>query len=286
MPYILSRRNLLRLAAAPAALALAQDRSSSRKWALLSDVHIPTDPSEAYRGFRPVENLKKTVPAVEAFKPDGMIICGDLARLEGLPGDYEALGALVRPVAEQTPVAMALGNHDDRKNFLAAFSSRPGEAQSVQGKWVSVLDAGPVRIVLLDSLLYVNRVAGLLGKAQRQWLETYLRSNQAPTVFFVHHTLDDTDGAMLDSQRFFEIIRPAKQVKAVFYGHSHRYRYDEDDGLHLVNLPAVGYNFNDAEPVGWVEALFRKDGGDFTLRAIAGNTEQSGKTVSLRWRSS
>jgi hypothetical protein len=54
--------------------------------------------------------------------------------------------------------------------------------------------------------------------------------------------------------------------------------------MHLINLPAVGYNFNDGEPVGWVEASFTAEGGDFRLRAIGGNTEQDGKRVSLRWR--
>ena len=95
--------------------------------ALLSDTHVPADPSNEHRKFRPFEELKKVVPEVVAAKPDGALLWGDLARLEGLAGDYQNLKTLLEPVTAEMPVAFVLGNHDDRKNFLAAFgSSQPG----------------------------------------------------------------------------------------------------------------------------------------------------------------
>jgi hypothetical protein len=51
----------------------------------------------------------------------------------------------------------------------------------------------------------------------------------------------------------------------------------------LVNLPAVGYNFRDEEPVGWVEARFHSKGADLKLRALAGNRADDGKVTSLPW---
>jgi 3',5'-cyclic-AMP phosphodiesterase len=80
------------------------------------------------------------------------------------------------------------------------------------------------------------------------------------------------------------IVTPHRKVKAVIYGHTHRYRYDVVSGIHLVNLPAVGYNFADQEPVGWVDSVLGKDGGEFTLHAFGGNLQQNGKTTSLHWR--
>ena len=100
----------------------------------------------------------------------------------------------------------------------------------------------------------------------------------------MRRTLDDRDSPRLDVERMFRIVRPHKMVKAVFYGHSHAYRFEEQDGIHLVNIPAVGYNFVDREPVGWVEAVFTPEGGSFTLHAIVGNTSAGGKTTTLRWR--
>ncbi|MEZ6073555.1 MAG: metallophosphoesterase [Pirellulales bacterium] len=90
-----------------------------------------------------------------------------------------------------------------------------------------VYETAPVRVLVLDSLLYVNQVAGLLGKAQRQWLTDFLSgAPPKPTVLFVHHTLGDGDGELLDADRLFDIIEPHQQVKAVFYGHSHQYRFE------------------------------------------------------------
>ena len=73
-------------------------------------------------------------------------------------------------------------------------------------------------------------------------------------------------------------------MKAILYGHSHRYAYDVWEGVHLMNLPAIGYNFNDDQPVGWVDVKLTATGGAFTLRALGGSMEKDGKTVAFAWR--
>ncbi|MBL7154500.1 MAG: metallophosphoesterase [Phycisphaerae bacterium] len=255
------------------------------RWALLSDTHIPEDVNDNYRGFYPYRNLEKIVPQVISNAPDAVAITGDLARLTGKVGDYANLKKLLTPLAEKTPVFMALGNHDDRGNFLKAFDKLPGDRQPVAGKCVVVAETPPVRLIMLDSLLYVNKVAGLLGRAQRQWLENYLRtSDETPTILCLHHTLSDGDGDLLDVPRFYGLIKSVRKVKAIVYGHSHEYRFSEYEGIHLINLPATGYNFNDADPVGWVEARLTARGGDFVLHATAGNTEEDGSVRKLTWR--
>ena len=272
-------------ALAPLGIMMSRAAGASQRWALLSDTHIPANPEEAYRGFKPVENLKKVVAEVAAAKPEGALICGDLARLEGLTPDYEMLKSLAAPIIEKMPLAMTLGNHDNRKNFLATLGSSQQGKQSVQGKSVMVVDGPAVRFVMLDSLLQSNVTPGQLGRTQRAWLSEYLKTaSDKPTLIVVHHTLDDGDGSLVDFDRLFEIVKPHKKVKAILYGHSHVYRYDVTDGIHLVNLPAIGYNFTDAQPVGWVESVLTSQGGDFTLRSFGGNQEKNGKTVSLKWR--
>lgn len=253
--------------------------------AFLSDTHISEDVENNYRGFFMYRNLQKIVPQVIHNSPEGVIISGDLARLEGQSGDYANLKKLLTPLSEKTPVYLGLGNHDNRKNFLDTFSPSTVEEQAVKDKHVLVLRQGPVRLIILDSLLYTNRVAGLLGKAQRLWLNDYLhKSDDTPTLLVVHHTLADGDGDLLDVDKLYGMIKPQRKVKGIIYGHSHHYHYDVIDGLHLINVPAVGYNFSDAEPVGWVEAHLHKNGGDFILHAIGGNLEKNGKTTSLEWR--
>ena len=251
-------------------------------WALLSDTHVASDREDTYRGFKPYENLKALVPQVQKINPQGVIINGDVARLAGEPADYQLVKALLNPLTQDMPVHMTLGNHDDRDHFARAF---PTTRTLVEEKYVHVIETSPVRMILLDSLLYVNKVVGLLGKKQRRWLELFLDSaEQKPTLIFVHHTLGDEDSDLQDVERMFAIIRPHPSVKAVLYGHSHQYKYQQRDGIHLINLPAVGYNFTDDEPVGWVEARLSSRGGDFTLHARGGNQSSDGKTTHLDWR--
>jgi Icc protein len=216
--------------------------------------------------------------------PLGVLICGVAARLEGLPIDYQELRGLLQPLADQTPVFIGLGNHDDRANFHKAFPNSAGTKATIGGKHVLVIESEPVRVILLDSLLYVNKVAGLLGKNQRAWLAEYLAANQdKPTVLFVHHTLTDNDGDLLDADRLFEIVEPRRQVKAIFFGHSHVWSLSQRKHIQLINLPAVGYNFRDQDPVGWVEARFHGRGVDLTMRAFAGNRADDGKVTRLLW---
>jgi len=280
------------LAAVGGAIALGPRRSPAdagreqARWAFLSDTHIAADPENNYRGFYPYRNLQKAVEWIRSDLPEGLVITGDLARLTGQPGDYENVKRLLAPIIESRPVCLALGNHDDRDNFLGAFENPGGDRQAVRGKHVVTVNAGPVRFILLDSLLYVDKVPGLLGKAQRTWLEGYLRTcDDRPTILFVHHTFDDGDGDLLDVLRLFDLVKPIAKVKAIVYGHSHEYSYSQLEGIHLINLPATGYTFSNAEPLGWVEAQLTSTGAGFTLHALDGNTDFDGFTKTLSWRS-
>ena len=183
-------------------------------------------------------------------------------------------------------MVITLGNHDDRDNARKAMAKLAGENQAVVQKMVSVIDAGPCNLVLLDSLMITAISPGLLGSAQRKWLAGYLGENAGkPAVVFVHHNPDgESDGALLDADRLLAILRPQRHVKMLVFGHTHVFSLDKTDGLHLLNLPAVGYNFADGNPVGWMDAVFRSDGADLTLHAIAGEVRDDGRQEHLRWR--
>ncbi len=297
MPFIfdarLGRRDFFKISSlAGAAVVSAGCRTPAGRTAagpelhlaLLSDTHIPANRSEAYRGFKPWENLQAVAPHVVAARPAGVVLCGDAARLEGKVEDYQELRTLLEPVAAVAPVYIALGNHDDRANFRKVFAAPSGTLADAGGKHVTVIEHPAVRAVVLDSLLYVNQTAGLLGRAQREWLAGQLpKMNDRPVVLFVHHTLGENDGELLDAEKLFALVRPHRHVKAIFFGHSHVWALLRRDRLNLINLPAVGYNFNDQQPVGWVDARFRADGVSLTLRALAGNRTDDGRTTFVSW---
>lgn len=287
----LSRRNFLAASAAMAggltisAKSLTADDPNEgiARLALLSDTHIPAVAPNGHRGFVPAENLQMCVPQVVESAAVAAIINGDAARLVGEVDDYVVLKELLTPVAERMPVHIGLGNHDDRDNFFRIFEQQE-RPELVQGKHVSVFEVAGTRFVVLDSLLYVNQVAGLLGRVQREWLAEFLNDNdERPIVFFVHHTLGDFDTDLLDFDRVFRIMEPYHKVKAIFYGHSHRYLVEQRGHIQLINQPAVGYNFNDEQPVGWLYAEFDNSGVHLTLHAVGGNTEGNGQTLRVDW---
>jgi 3',5'-cyclic-AMP phosphodiesterase len=295
MPFVIDRRAFLKqsliaagaFAAAGAPAMRARDANGGTvRWALLSDTHIAADPSDTYRGFKPHENLAKVVGQLKESHLDAILVNGDLARLEGKPVDYVRFTDFVDPLADQSALVVTLGNHDDRKNARGALTKLAGERQPVEQKFVTVLDADPVRFVLLDSLMATNITPGQLGKSQRDWLAASLGQNPAkPTIVFVHHNPDpESDGGLVDADRLLALLKSQRQVKALFFGHLHIYRHTQLDGLHLINLPAVGYNFADGEVVGWLEASFTGQDGELKLHAIGGDMKNDGQATKLQWR--
>jgi 3',5'-cyclic-AMP phosphodiesterase len=259
-------------------------RSATVHWALLADPHISADPSRAYRGLRPAEHAREAVAEIPNAGLQAALIAGDLAWDEGLPGDYTHLRAILEPLAAQMPVSLMLGNHDSRPAFLAEFCPRAPTEPAVENA-LSIIEHGPVRWILLDSLFRTDIVAGLLGRAQRCWLRRRLEaSDQRPTLVVVHHPLDDDDDSLLDGDRLFRLVEPFQQVKAILTAHDHAYRVDSRGGIHIVSLPALGIPFDEREPLGWIEASLSDTAGAFTFHAVGENRSGDRSVTTLAWR--
>ena len=286
----LSRRHILKkglaLAAGVAALGprcvLGEAPEDCTRWAFLSDTHIPSDPYRRCWGHRPYENLREIVAHIESDLPDGLVVTGDLARRNGRVEAYDNLKTLLAPVVHKRPVCLGIGNHDDRNDFSQAFAGTALGGLPVANRHIVTVDAGPVRFVVLDTLYFVNMMPGLLGRSQRVWLETLLRvCDERATILCLHHT-PKVD--LLDGGPFFDIIGPMAKVKAVVYGHSHEYEISQYKGIHMINLPATGFNLSRRQPVGWVEAQLTAKGAQLTLHAIGGDRRLAEHTERLRWR--
>lgn len=289
----MSRQSFLRLTSAWVAGAWVPYYAAARgfggeaatnRFALCSDTHIAEDPKETYRGFFPAANLQAVIQDICDYPFDMAFINGDAARLDGKQEDYLHLQKLLQPLAKHCPITIGLGNHDDRDVFRKVFS--PVYADEVKGanKHVTIVDTAHGRWLVLDSLMYVNKAAGQLGKAQRLWMAEYLKkSTDKPLWILVHHTLGDNDGELMDSGPLLSLVKAAPHVKAIFYGHSHQYHVKQDGGLYLVNIPAIGYNFSDKEPVGWIECETMAGGMRLKLHAMAGDQSKNGETHTLKW---
>ncbi len=148
-------------------------------------------------------------------------------------------------------------------------------------KVVTVVDAGVVRLVCLDSLRRSDIVSGRLDQPQLTWLDKWLAAHaDKPVALFVHHPLDDVGNGLLDAPDLLDVLRRHVQVKAIFTAHDHVFSHREQDGLLVVTQPAVGFPFDATAMHGWLKAEFSADRVSLTPWSI---NDGSKKTVRLTW---
>ncbi|MEO6742600.1 MAG: metallophosphoesterase [Chthoniobacteraceae bacterium] len=295
----LSRRTFLRRSFAAGAglltfpaLRAAERRADPDLWALLSDTHIAADRTAVLRDVNMTDHLEAAVRGVRALaaRPAGVFVNGDCAVLKGLAEDYATFSSLITPLREAgLPLHLTLGNHDDRDVFWTSLKNARPAAPPLASKHVSIVEGTRANWFLLDSLDEVNKTPGTLGDEQRAWLVKALDANTAkPALVMVHHNpvtpTPEKKTGLTDAEELLAILLPRRQVKALFFGHTHTWRCAEQDGLHLVNLPAVAYPFAATEVTGWVDVKLSKKGAVLRLHAHDTQHAAHGKITGLTWR--
>ena len=320
LPPISRRRFLSGSLAAGAGLLLqraswaADAPADPNRWALMADTHIWQRRNGVHSGVNMAANFRQARQEILALdrRPAGAIVAGDCAFMQGDTSDYATLVDLVKPLrAGGIPMHFALGNHDHHANFRRAVADQrpPQEAVAeVPDKYISVLETPHANWFLLDSLedppakpdpagkaradsLHVhfqdagsNWVSGSLGKAQLDWLGKGMDARtDKPAILLDHHYLSLGSG-LRDTAALLEVMGPRKQVKAVVFGHSHTWQRTRWQGIHLVNLPAVAWVFDPAQPKGWVDIELAPHGATLVLHCLDRQHPKQGERVELKWR--
>ncbi|MDR2114950.1 MAG: metallophosphoesterase [Planctomycetaceae bacterium] len=275
------------------------ETQSQDVWAFLSDTHIPADRNKTggNPSINPVEHLaqiRTDIFSGQTGKPCGLIVSGDCVYLHGLPNDYKTLLEEFLPFRKKgLPVHFVMGNHDNRQAFLNAVAQSIGEKspQTIPARLHSIVETPKVNFFLLDSLDKTNHTPGLFGKEQIQWLTDELDSHRdKPAILVGHHNPDysrnivKASGALQDTTEFFEQIRERKQVKAYFYGHTHTWKTLRINGIHMINIPATAWRFDQNQPFAWVLLTLKDNGMSLTLRSIDPEHPKHNEILHLAWR--
>ena len=296
LPPISRRQFLVRSLAGGAALALspsllaAARRADPDSWALLSDTHLAADRSLVARGINMTDHFTKVSGELLALPklPAGVFITGDCAYNSGQPDDYRHVAELLEPIRQgQMPVHLALGNHDNRERFWEALPVENATQRPLADRQVALLRTPRANWFVLDSLEKTLSAPGLLGQEQLAWLAKTLDANrEKPALVLIHHNPGFSGNIGLkDTAALFEVIRPRKHVKAYIFGHTHAWNVGQDEsGIHLINLPPVGYVFTAGMPAGWVHANLAQDGIRLELRCVDTAHESHGQVSKLKWR--
>lgn len=223
------------------------------RWAWAADTHICGDADASQSGFQPARQLERAVSEMRQFGPSGVLVNGDLAWSLGQCVDYERLLGIMHPLAMQTALVLAVGNHDDRGNLLACLANRSDPAP----QWLAaVVEQPPFRLIALDSSIDAQTVGGEIGGAQLAWLEDELEAEpRAPTIIFLHHPGESSSEGCSDFSDLVRLVQPRRCVQAVVTAHDHEYCVGQVGGVHHVRLPAVGFPFEEHTPTGWIAAV-------------------------------
>jgi DNA repair exonuclease SbcCD nuclease subunit len=261
--------------------------------AFLSDTHIESNLATSARNINMADHLRQAVSEILKLDPAPahVLLNGDFAFDRGQPGDYATGVKLIAPIREAgLPLHISLGNHDHRANFLAGIPQEHHFEEPVKDKHVAVVEMDRAVVLMLDSLDVTKATPGMLGESQLAWLgftlDKFLGRN---CIVVVHHNpelagqknvagIQDTDGLL-------EVLSPRRQAKALIYGHTHRWDHKQlDDGLHLVNLPAVAYVFSPEQPSAWSEAKLGTKGATMELHTLNPKHPWNNNKLTMKWR--
>lgn len=193
----------------------------------ITDLHIRPRGKPAYRVSESNMLTERALDAVMALRPrpDLLVITGDLTDC-GLPEEYALLQSLLARL--DMPVLMVPGNHDRRDNLIAGLALDPRTV--LDGGFVQfVADAGPMRLIGLDTLV-PGQSAGALCAARLAFLEKALaEAGDRPVAIFMHHPPFTCGIAHMDAIRlldgadaFAAIVARHPRIERILCGHHHR----------------------------------------------------------------
>jgi 3',5'-cyclic AMP phosphodiesterase CpdA len=216
--------------------------------------------------------------------PAAAIITGDLASIEGEPGNYKLVKELFKPLREAgIPLHLVLGNHDHREHFFEAFPELKS-AGILADRQTSIIETPLANWLLMDSLIATKFTPGMLGKEQLDWLAKALDARKdKPALLIAHHQLT-LSGGLLDYSALLDVAAPRRQVKAYFHGHTHCWKMGQPREIHTINVPATAWLFDPKQPRGWLDLRLEKDGATIVMNALDKKHPKHGEKVELKWR--
>jgi Icc protein len=213
--------------------------TTPREWrvAQLSDCHVAADARARYRGEDARANLEAMLRAVAAWRPDLLLLTGDLAE-DGSEAAYAWLAGTFRSTG--VPLAVLPGNHDDPARMAAVFGAPA---------WPAVVEGEAWRIVLADSTV-AGEPSGAFDRERLDALERALASQPGlPTLVALHHQPRPVESAWIDrfplrdgASAVRALVRAAPGIRAVTWGHVHSAYRREDGGILWLGTPSTVSN--------------------------------------------
>lgn len=241
----------------------------------LSDPHI-TRPGRLISGrVDTAAALRHAVDRVLQIRPRpvAVLLTGDLVDA-GHPDEYAQLRHLLQPLLDAAlPLALLPGNHDARRPLQAAFAGLDGVHCGAPGAPALqyALDLpGPLRLVVLDSLMDGRPEGGLDDGRLAQAQALLAARPDVPTIVALHHPPHASGLAVMDGMSlrhglagFEALIQAHPQVQRVVCGHLHRMTLGHIAHAPVISAPSTAHQLAldlrpeaplalALEPAGWL----------------------------------
>lgn len=212
----------------------------------VTDLHLMADADATFFGTRTAETAERVFGAIRemAPAPDLVVATGDLAS-DGDPESYRRLRTLTDSLP--CPARCALGNHDVRRSFRAAWE---GQSMPDDAPLSYAFDFVGLQVILLDTSV-PGEEGGHLGPDQIAWLEKELAAAAAlPKVIFLHHHPVEIGSPWMDRMMLsnpddlFRTLGPAKETMlGIFFGHVHHDFETKWEGVPLFGTRPTSLTF-------------------------------------------
>ena len=172
----------------------------------MTDLHIDLEDSFPF-DIDVRNNFRQILEAALSFKPDHLVVTGDLCYRDGDEAIYE----WIFDQLDQQPVPFDIlaGNHDDA-GMMAKIFQRSHLLN--EGEFYYARKLGKNHCLFLDS------ARGQHSPQQLKWLERQLRQANAPVIVFMHHPPAKAGVPFMDNKYPLQDI---EAVQKVFFNHPH-----------------------------------------------------------------
>lgn len=209
----------------------------------ITDGHLLVDRAGKYREQRVYENLQCILLDLAQYKPDALLLTGDLAQQISRE-TYQHYVDLLQDL--QIPIYWIPGNHDDMALMSEVFSGHFSAERSVNfGAW---------QMILLNSCLPYDSGEGEINAAMFSFLEAELKRHHDRSILVVlHHHVLPVQGLMdkyslQNAQAFEEVLLSHKNIKVVLSGHIHQAFDCEKAGIRFLTTPSTSYQIKPHTP--------------------------------------
>jgi len=200
----------------------------------VSDCHVAADPDVLYRGQNADEGLAGIVRAARQWKPQLLIVTGDVSE-DGSRESYKRTSGLLAQIA--VPVVALPGNHDDVELMSRYFPAGPWS-----GPYLSEMEDW--QLILLDSTA-PGCISGSFSPTALEQLQDVLQGSRTRhSLVALHHQPVPAGASWIDRyaleapEQFFKVIDQAPGTRCIAWGHVHHDFRARRKGISLLGAPS------------------------------------------------